>query len=258
MNFQVIKKIGAMVAIAAVSLGCLSCERSDAMQVSNYFPNHFQRDLAAAAERGDINSIKRALENGARVDFQGEAGMTALVWALINGSKSGYAYLLNVGANPNLRIGKSPLSSYGVTDGSSAVSLAAMHEDPEYLRLALSHGGDPNILNPVRGTTPIFDAISLADGRWGKPDTQKVSMLIAAGAKLDAQDSSGYTPLMIAALANRYDLVYSLLVAKADPTIQANNGDTLAQVIEAIRTDPASDMNVWREKVIDLLNKSEK
>ena len=182
--------------------------------------------------------------------------MTALIWALIYGGKSGYANLLERGADANLQLGKVGLDQVGVTEGSSAMSLAARHEDNEYLKLTLTHGGDPNLLNPVRLTTPIFDAISLADRRLGNPSTTNPLMLAVAGADLDAQDANGYTPLMRAAIANRYDIVRALLDAGADPAIKAGDGNSLAELIVTIRTSPKNEMIKWRDKVVARLKRN--
>lgn len=136
------------------------------------------------------------------------------------------------------------------------MSLSASLDDAEYLSLALKYGGDPNLLNPVRLTTPIFDTISLADRRLGRPDTTKLLMLAAAGANLDAGDADGYTPLMWAALENRYDIVSALLEAGADPSIRSRDGDSLAELIVTIRTSPRSEMMKWRDEVVARLKEN--
>lgn len=41
--------------------------------------------------------MELAIKNGANVNFRGEEGMTALIWALLHGGKSGYANLLERG-----------------------------------------------------------------------------------------------------------------------------------------------------------------
>lgn len=148
---------------------------------------------------------------------------------------------------------ESTLTSDGLTDGNSVMSLSAMHEDPWYLETALKHGGNPNILNPVKGVTPIFQSVMLLDRRHPQPRLVQLNLLVNAGADLNAQDRDGYKPMRMAAVANRYDMVYIMLNAGADPTIKSKAGTTLISTIRQIRTDPKSELYQWRAKVIAIL-----
>lgn len=179
--------------------------------------------------------------------------MTALIWAIIHQNKKGYQHLLERGANPNLQMTRSTLTRDGLTDGNSAMSFAAMHEDPWYLEVTLKHGGDPNIVNPVKEVRPILQCIMLLDRSRPRPRLEQLKMLIAAGADLNARDGNGFTPMMIAAMENRYDMVFMMLQAGADPTIKLGSGATIVSIIKLIRTDPNNELYQWRGKVIELL-----
>lgn len=224
------------------------------MKASDYFEPGLQRSLADAAAAGRIEEIDKLITDGAKIDFQGREGMTALIWAILHQNKSGYEHLLERGANPNLQMTASTLTSDGVTAGNSAVGLAAMHEDPWYLKITLEHGGDPNLFNTVAGVTPIFRCIALLDDPR-RSHLEHLQLLIAAGANLNARNALTTTPLMYAAMLSRYDMVYILLKAGADPTLTNRAGVGLAGVINNDHTDPGSELYAWRGKVIEFLER---
>jgi hypothetical protein len=228
-----------------------------AMKSSDYFEAGLQRSLAEAGQRGDAREIDRLLATGAAINFVGQERMTALMWTLLHLNKKGFEYLLQKGADPNVTMTPSKLTKEGLTDGSSATSLCARLEDPWYLRTVLKYGGDPNIVNPVRRDTPIFECITLSDRHrptQAQARIDQIKMLIAAGANLEARNRYGNTPMIAAAWLIRYDIVYELLQAGADPKASTPpRGTTLLDEIPESRIDPKSELYQWRTKVIDLL-----
>jgi ankyrin repeat protein len=189
-----------------------------------YFEPGPQRELAEAAAKGRTDQIDKLLSQGAQINFQGKEGMTALTWTIIHQNKKGYEHLLEKGANPNLQMTRSVMTEDGFTDGNSAMSFSAMHEDPWYLDVTLKHGGNPNLVNPVKQEPVIFQCIMLLDNRRPRPRLEQFKMLIAAGANLNARDKNGNTPMMIAAGARRFDIVYLMLQEGADPRQKSKNG----------------------------------
>ncbi|MCX6934454.1 MAG: ankyrin repeat domain-containing protein, partial [Verrucomicrobia bacterium] len=109
------------------------------------------------------------------------------IWALLKENKAGFQHLLARGAKPNLQ----------VVQGESAMSFAAIHRDSDFLRAALKHGGDPNLVNPRTYQTPIYD--SMDHLRF-----DNISVLIANGADLNFRNRSGVAPPMRAAATNQY------------------------------------------------------
>jgi len=221
------------------------------MKVGDYFEPGPQRALAEASGKGRIAEIEKLLSSGADINFQGREGMTALIWALLQQNKKGYQSLLEKGADPNLQMTESALTSDGLTDGNSATSLAAMHGDPWYLETTLKHGGNPNLVNPVKGVTPIFQCIMLYDKNHSR--LEQLKMLIAAGADLNVRDRDGYPPIMIATISNRFDMVYTMLAAGADPSARSTANTTIVSIIRRIHTDPKHELYQWRVKVIEFL-----
>lgn len=239
--------------MVGLALAGAACTHARSMKAADYFQSGPQRALAEAAARGHTAVIDDLLQHGAAVNFQGREGMTALIWALLHENKKGYEHLLEKGANPNLQMTESTLTSDGVTDGNSATSLAAMLEDPWYLEVTLKHGGNPNIVNPVTRMPVIFQCIMFLDRSDPQPRLKQLKMLIAAGADLNARNKSDLTPLMYAARLNRFDMAYIMLQAGADPRQRTKWGTTVVYEIKESHTDPKSELYQWRAKVIDLL-----
>jgi ankyrin repeat protein len=236
-------------ALIITSLFITSCQKYD---TGNYFSSIEQLTLSKAIINQDTDEISSLINSGTAIDTKGNNGITPLMWALLNKKKTSYEFLLVNGADPNLQM------TSGDWKGQSTISLSAMSRHPWFLETALKHGGDPNLVNPKKGRTPIFEAIEYKEKSlwWGKdPSTEKVLLLIKANADLNFQDKAGWTPMMTATIANRYDIVYTLLKNGADPTLETKTGDNLIKLINKIRTDPQSELYQWRTKVIEEINK---
>jgi ankyrin repeat protein len=224
----------ALVGFCLISAGCF--DRREQRLLVEHFPEERTRQLAEAAGRGDTAAIDELLSNGVAIDGSGRDGVTALWWAIRWDSKSGFEHLLRKGANVNAPI----RGNYSVLD------LAVRHSDIDYLKQAVAHGGDLNLANGIWGSPPLFEAV-----RGFNPEV--VHFLIRAGADVNCR-SSERTPLIVAALNRRYDYVFFLLEAGADPTFVSKDGlFSLAQVIPIAYLDTNSDLYVWREKVISHL-----
>ena len=137
-----------------------------------------------------------------------------LLQTLARHDKNAYVKLLEEGADPNKcdRI------------GSCAMNQAAREDDPYWLRTALAHGEDPNVINERNpyypNSTPIFYAIS-------KERPVNAKILVEAGANINHQDGFGETPLRKAAGTGVYETVVLLLEAGADPYLADRHGYSL-------------------------------
>ena len=196
--------------------------------------------------RGAPTNWRGSSADGTNVNALGAEDMTALWWAMLHSSKKGVSWLLDHGANPNITFAR---NGTVFLSGTSATSLAAMLADPWFLKEVLTHGGDVNYRNPLNLHTPIFDA--LASDRQ-----DNVRALIAAGAEMNTYDHLQMTPLLEAAANQKFELVYDMLNAGADPTMTVARGKTNKTILTLVRTSsvsPDAPSYQWKLKVAELL-----
>lgn len=168
------------------------CGQFDAQQATTaeVFSNNKVRALAVAAETGDVATIDVLVKEGVDVNSRGRANVTPLLHCLWRKNKAGYAALLHHRADPNVctRL------------GSAVVHEAAEEPDPFWLRLALEHGANPNLINTGHpyfpNQTPLYYAIAAFSlGQGGSLPMsgriESVRLLIGAGADLNHKDASG-------------------------------------------------------------------
>ena len=115
------------------------------------------------------------------------------------------------GANPNAEIDMRGGGS------ETALSNAAMHSDPEVLRLLLAAGAKVNTAAWAGRT-----ALMYAAGASG--NAAAVRALVEAGANLDAQDEDGQTALMFAMRHESAEGARVLLAAGANPKLKDKEG----------------------------------
>ena len=220
----------------------------EGMRAKKYFPDERLADLAATAAAGKTAKMQKLLDQGVDVNARGEGGMTVLCWALLRNSKSGFLFLLEHGANPNVE-GDGP-NLMGVP-GFSVMTYAAMNEDIWWLQTVLAHGGNPNFVSSLERATPIFPAINA--GLPVSPRIEHVRLLIKAGANLEARNCLGETPAVYAAYTKDFQIVYELLKAGADPKSRDQVGSTIASLIQRYPMVESGPIYEWREKVIGQL-----
>ncbi len=232
---------------------CISV-KAGAPKASDYFQTKPQLELAIAAGKGQTNKIDALLKSGADVNARGNYGMTVLLWCFLQQNKNAFEFLLEHGADPNIQMeANAPdLGEVLGLGGTSVMDLAPRDKDTWYLDQVLKHGGNPNLVNPVSKRTPIYWVMLSIR----QENLKNMEMLIAAGAQVNFQDGQrGYTPLMFAAISDRYDMAYALLEAGADPTLKDIRGHTI--VYFANNGGPHLDQKgwvyPWYLKVIDLL-----
>ncbi|WP_407428031.1 ankyrin repeat domain-containing protein [Arcticibacter sp.] len=171
--------------------------------------------LAKAVEAGDTAKIRELVSKGMEVDYQEPRfGNTLLMLAVINSGFESASTMLQLGADPNLK------DSYR---GTTAMIDAAANDDPNYIKLLLTHGGDPNAKEtaPVKGKdmareTALNKAISYKDIN----NLERVKYLVEAGADVNySNDGNPFftnLPLADAFSQKRLDVVLYLLQHGAD------------------------------------------
>lgn len=178
--------------------------------------------VADAAQRGDLDAVRRLLRDGADVNAAQGDGMTALHWAAERGDRELGEVLIYAGArvDAGTRIGHyTPLH------------LAARAAHGPIVDLLLEAGSDPDARTTNSGTSPLHHAAAAGD-------PTVVDALVEAGADVNGREAAwGQTPLIFAAANNRAAAIRTLLDAGADPSLPAHSVD----VEERARADQAAE-----------------
>jgi uncharacterized protein len=160
---------------------------------------------------GDVSAIRHLLANGASFSVLGnDLGLNG---ACFHGHWRLAQFLLEQGADPNRadpETGETPLHS--------ALCTTERIAHNRVLRVLLAHGADPNrvtkdgaetggFMRDVRtcGETPLHRAAAFGDA-------EAIKLLLDAGAKLDAKDAHGDSPLSWASCHLRPDAILRLLL----------------------------------------------
>lgn len=194
------------------------------------------RGLHAAAARGDSAEIERLVKAGTALDARDGHRRTPLHVAAHRRRHEAARRLLRLGADANAL----EAQRYDI------VTIAAVADDVEMLRIALAGGGKAtNVTSPYDGTaliaaahlghdavvrmliaaeapldhvnnlgwTALIEAIVLGDG--GPRHTATLAALVQAGADVNLADRSGATPLTLARGRGYKEMVAILTAAGA-------------------------------------------
>jgi ankyrin repeat protein len=170
--------------------------------------------VANAAMRGDHETVRTLLKQGADVNAAQGDGMTPLHWAAERGDAELTDVLLYAGANTAAvtRIGHYTPLHLASRSGSVAV-----------VQALIKAGADVSARTTPSGVTPLHLACDSGN-------TEVMTMLIDHGADVEAKESEwGQTPLMFAAAQNRADAIRLLLAHRADPKITTKTIDIAKQ-----------------------------
>ncbi len=158
--------------------------------------------LLLAAEKGDIEAVRTAIDAGAGLAAKSSLGNTALCVAASAGHIDIVGLLLEKGADVHAQDDRCM----------DPLSWAALRGYDAIVRLLLDHGAVINTLNGS-GWPPIGQACS-----QGRLDVVKT--LITYGADVNLAFDSGRTALMCAAYQGHTEIVKELLKAGADKSQQ--------------------------------------
>lgn len=183
-------------------------------------PAHAQSeaDLFRAAESGDAQGVRAALDAGADPSAARGDGLTALHLAADAGHAEVAALLLDRGAptDATTRIG-----AY------TPLHLAARTGRADVAWALLAAGADPNATTTSSEVTPLHLAAAAIDG------LAVVEALLAAGADPNAAEAhAGQTPLVFAAAENRAEAIRAMIAAGADPNARTRQHDVLQRVAQ--------------------------
>ena len=179
------------------------------------------RSLHAAAQRGDLMDIERLATARPALDARDAHGRTPLHVATYARQREAIKALLRAGADP------------GALDADryDAVTIAAVADDEETLRVLLAQGASAKLVTSRYDGTALIAAAHLGhDGA--------VRQLIAAGAPLDHVNNLHWTALIEAVVlgdgkARHQGVVAALLAAGASTALADRDGKTPLQLAKS-------------------------
>lgn len=189
------------------------------MKAKDYFESEAQIRFVEAVAKGDDVRMGELLEQGADVDAVGKKEMRPLFWALAKQSLKGFTFLLEKGADPNFYM--EDIDNHPHQHKPSLMEFLAEADAQQYLKLALEHGGNPNLV--VESYYPdgrLSSRNTIISSAIMRNQSENVRILAEAGANLDYQNSAKQTPMMTAAGIKNFEIVHLLLEKGADPTLE--------------------------------------
>ncbi len=157
--------------------------------------NERQPDIVRSAGSGNLDRIRQALASGTDVNTPDSAGWTPLHTAILQGKGDAVDLLLKSGADVN-RAAK---------DGWTPLDMAsASFNNARYAIFQRVMAAKPDVnAATADGWTALHAAAAAANLGWGQKKEDVVGRirdLVAGGAKLEARDRNGRTPLLWAAM----------------------------------------------------------
>jgi len=204
-----------------------------------------------AAEKGDLEEVKRQITAGADIESRDALGNTALHASAYNGQLPLVQWLLSQKANVKARnnLGATPLhvAAYAgrkdvvalllangadvdarrAGDGRTPLFDAAVNGHSEALELLISHGADVNAKGS-NDDTPLHWAVLEDHGAAAK-------ILMTRGAELNAEDADGQAPLDLA-LNKGHQRMATWLTAEGGRRGRLTTRDRLAGTLLAVLT----------------------
>ena len=155
------------------------------------------QQLKWAIQKGDINSVRKILEDGTNPNSRSQE-WTMLMHATKGGNYAIVKLLLERGADPNAKSSQ---------DKASALTIAAERGFIDIAELLLQRGANVNGSNAHKSTPLMYSAEYC--------HVPLVTLLLKAGADVTLRDKDGETALMIASRRNHMEIVEILKRAGA-------------------------------------------
>jgi ankyrin repeat protein len=173
--------------------------------------------LMAAASQGDVNLVRTLLTAGADVNAHNKAGGSALIYAAWSGDTETVAILLNHGAEINHQSG----------NGWTALMMVAAKDHAPVTELLAKRGADPN-LPDVYGWTPLMRAAYEGHARV-------VGVLLERrNSYLESRNDHGQSALHLAVIQGHTVIVTNLLAHGARPDAKDFAGNTPVSISLAL------------------------
>jgi hypothetical protein len=189
-------------------------------KAEDYFTDPKVIALCRAIEANDLAEMERLVQAGADVNARGKGKMTPLLWAFPDNHLPRFKWLLEHGADPNVKI-ESEFNTRGfMVPGDAVTHFVCKTAFPGYFDAVFEHGGDPNLRTSRYEDVPLTVVIESGPGNR----QEMIRKLIAAGADPDIH-SGLRTPAMKAVTwGGQYGLASLLLDLGADHRVYEKSG----------------------------------
>jgi ankyrin repeat protein len=205
--------------------------------------------LHYAAYGGDIGLIKRLLDQGIDINIRSNGNVVPLHYAALAARRDAAEYMLEQGADPNIADddGEAPLHeaiigdwrdttgasfeivkmlidhgadiNHQTNNGLPPMFWTIYNENIEMMKYLLEHGADANIASN-EGVTALHEVILRGFNDY-------VDLLLKHGARIDMKEEvDGFTPLHLAALRGKMDVVKSIISGLDDINVKDNHNHT--------------------------------
>ena len=189
------KKLLTLCLVASSCMALASCfgTRVGGKTVDQVFVDLPARYLAMAVCHDEKQRIDALIRGGADVNATGYGGTSILMWGMECHSKAGVEELLKHHANLDYAIGGK--------NGMSAMWLAVMSSDSDWLKMFIRYGGNVN---------DVYNGRNLLTGAIDQDSKDKLMLLIQSGADVN-EHQGGETAAEYAAGFSDFDFVEILL-----------------------------------------------
>ncbi len=150
-----------------------------AWKAEDYFIDPRVIALCRAIEANDLAEMERLVQAGADVNARGKGNMTPLLWAFPDNHLPRFKWLLEHGADPNVKI-ESEFNTRGfMIPGDAVTHFVCKTAFPGYFDAVFEHGGDPNLRTSRYEDVPL--TLVITEGGGGNRE-EMIRKLIALGA----------------------------------------------------------------------------
>lgn len=188
-------------------------------------PDAFSSLLHTAAKTGDLKLLEYLLDQQIDINTPHQGGVTPLMTAAEQGNTAVLKRLLESGADPHASDdeGRTALFYAAAPEAFLAFELTHEYSTEEMESELLKDLGDES--DEAREYLSQMD-FSLNFGYTASDDVSSLELLIDAGADLEARDSDGATPLLLACRCGRPARVARLIQLGADRKAQDNHNQS--------------------------------
>lgn len=192
-----------------------------------------EANLCAAAENGEIETVRSLLQQGVNIHARNEDGETPLYLAAEAGHADIVTLLLDAGAQINARDkdGKTPLHLAAQMGHAEVVAILLEEKREAEINARDKNGGTPLHLAAAAGYAEIVTMLLAGGAKVDAENNDRqtplhqatqnaVDPLLARGVDINARDSKGQTVLHRASRLNGLPMVQHLFARGADPTLE--------------------------------------